>query len=187
MEEEEAKDLLDQVQKLELMERRTRELVEQRKQERATLELECAKMERQKKYLTDMLRENQEVAAREEAIEATKRPFSGKGNVLGDPVSPAPAAPVMPLPRATPVALDLNQPKGNVQVRLGDGGRLIVTLNHSHTIRDLKQEIRAKSSSEDPRDFLLVSIGAPPVKYENLQQTISDAGLISAAVLQRFL
>ena len=39
------------------MERRTKELVEQRKLERQCLEMECLKMERQKKYLLAMLRQ----------------------------------------------------------------------------------------------------------------------------------
>jgi hypothetical protein len=38
------------------LEKRTKELVEQRRLERACLEQECAKMERQKKYLLAMLR-----------------------------------------------------------------------------------------------------------------------------------
>jgi hypothetical protein len=41
---------------LQLLESRTKKLVEQRRLERACLEQECAKMERQKKYLVAMLR-----------------------------------------------------------------------------------------------------------------------------------
>ena len=38
------------------MERRTKELVEQRKQERQDMEMENAKLERQKKYLMEILK-----------------------------------------------------------------------------------------------------------------------------------
>jgi hypothetical protein len=41
---------------IQLLEKRTKALVEQRRLERACLEQECVKMERQKKYLEAMLR-----------------------------------------------------------------------------------------------------------------------------------
>jgi hypothetical protein len=41
---------------IQLLEKRTKALVEQRRLERACLEQECLKMERQKKYLEAMLR-----------------------------------------------------------------------------------------------------------------------------------
>jgi hypothetical protein len=34
------------------------------------------------------------------------------------------------------------------QVRLSTGSRLVVRLNHHHTVRDLKQEIRARQPPE---------------------------------------
>ncbi|CAH8451823.1 unnamed protein product [Dicrocoelium dendriticum] len=73
-------------------------------------------------------------------------PFSGKGNVLGHPVprlvselAPAQISEVIsPLPD---VQVDSSKPVTQLQIRLPDGGRLLVRLNHSHTISDIRQAI----------------------------------------------
>merc|ERR1712212_293676 len=176
--EEDTKLLMEQVHKLEMMERRTKELVEQRRLERQCLEMEGVKMERQKKYLTEMLKENEDVERKYLEEEQSRQPFHGAGNVLG---APSISNPLRPL------EINPSQPKGNIQVRLADGGKLVLTLNHSHTIRDLKHEIRAKQQIQDQREFMLVTVGAPPKKFIDENQTVKDAGLISAAVLQRFV
>merc|ERR1712212_76948 len=187
--EEDTKLLMEQVHKLEMMERRTKELVEQRRLERQCLEMEGVKMERQKKYLTEMLKENEDVERKYLEEEQSRQPFHGAGNVLGAPSTSASRVVVEPSVSNPlhPLEINPSQPKGNIQVRLADGGKLVLTLNHSHTIRDLKHEIRAKQQNQDQREFMLVTVGAPPKKFIDENQTVKDAGLISAAVLQRFV
>lgn len=73
------------------------------------------------------------------------KPFEGEGNRLGAPIAaPSPstkqAADVAP---ATPASLqvDSSQPSTHMQVRLPDGQRLIVRLNLTHTVADLRSYI----------------------------------------------
>ena len=75
--------------------------------------------------------------------------FLGAGNVLGSiaPSVSAPAANPTLDPAAAEKAAqqkvnfsDAN-PVANIQVRLADGSRLIVKLNHSHTVSDLRSYI----------------------------------------------
>merc|ERR1719381_173926 len=74
------------------------------------------------------------------------KPFAGAGNVLGS-IAPSVAAPAAN-PTLDPAAaeksaqqkvnfIDAN-PVANIQVRLADGSRLIVKLNHDHTVTDLR-------------------------------------------------
>ncbi|XP_023333136.1 UBX domain-containing protein 3 isoform X2 [Eurytemora carolleeae] len=146
---EETEFLMEQVKKLELMEKRTKELVEQRKLERQCLEMECLKMERQKKYLLAMLRENEDAEEQDRLEQEAKKPFHGAGNILGAPSPVQRVESVQPVRNMVkPIEIDESKPKGNIQVRLGDGGRLVLTLNLTHTIRDLKQEVQARQPPE---------------------------------------
>merc|ERR1712002_201109 len=104
-------------------------------------------MQRQKKYMEEMAQENEDVEEEYRRQMAAKGPFQGKGQMLGAP-SPAPAADpghrraVVQVP---PVAVDASKPVGSVQVRMGDGTRMVVKLNHDQTVRHIKQEIRARN------------------------------------------
>ena len=74
------------------------------------------------------------------------QPFSGAGNRLGAPAPAAPAAaPAPAAPAATGDAptVDPSQPTTQIQVRLGDGQRLIAKLNQNHTVGDLRRYINA--------------------------------------------
>ena len=139
-------EMMAQVQLLELQAQRMKKLVEQRKQERADMELENVRMERQLKYLAEMAEENKEVEAEYQRQQAAKQPFSGGGFRLGDPVAAAPpgAAPEPPVRKVSPVSVDPSKPSGNIQVRLGDGSRVVVKLNSHHTVAHIKQEVMAR-------------------------------------------
>lgn len=78
--------------------------------------------------------------------------FGGKGHVLGSPAPStvsAAAAPDVPDKEKesneeaakTTVGVDASQPNTTVQVRLMDGSRLLVNLNHTHTVGDLRRYI----------------------------------------------
>ena len=145
-EEKSVEDMMAQVQLLELQAQRMKKLVEQRKQERADMELENVRMERQLKYLAEMAEENREAEAEHQRQLAAKQPFSGGGIRLGAPSQgPSPAlAPEPPIRQVSPVSVDPSKPAGNIQVRLGDGSRVVVRLNYHHTVGHIKQEVMAR-------------------------------------------
>merc|ERR1712055_98503 len=76
----------------------------------------------------------------------SKKPFQGSGNVLGSiapAVAPPEASPNLDPAQAEKAAqqklkLDETKPVASIQVRLADGSRLIVKLNHTHTVADLR-------------------------------------------------
>ena len=72
----------------------------------------------------------------------------------------------------------------NIQVRLTDGSRLIVTLNHEQTVADLKMYINTVKP-----EYVGVSYGLmttfPTKELTEDTTSIVDAGLAGAAVLQR--
>merc|ERR1711936_634268 len=101
-------EMMAQVQLIELQAKRMQKLVEQRKQERADMEMENVRMERQLKYLAEMAKENEEVEAEYQREQAAKLPFSGRGFTLGAPSeSEAPVQPpVGPLKKVEAVSVD---------------------------------------------------------------------------------
>ena len=113
-------EMVKQVQLLELQAKRMEKLVNQRRQERADMEADNARIQRQLRYMEEMAKENEE--AEEEYIktqeaEAKTAPFSGRGFSLTS-AAPEPA----PAPRAvshahwSPVVVDPEKPSGNIQV-----------------------------------------------------------------------
>merc|ERR1711953_290939 len=74
------------------------------------------------------------------------KPFQGSGNVLGSkaPAVAPPAADASLDPKQAEAAaqaaakVDSSKPVANIQVRLADGSRLVVKLNHSHTVANLR-------------------------------------------------
>ena len=114
-------DMVKQVQLLELQAKRMEQLVNQRRQERADMEADNARVQRQLRYMEEMARENEEAEEeyeKKQAVEKAKTaPFSGRGFSLTS-AAPEPA----PAPRAvshahwSPVVVDPEKPSGNIQV-----------------------------------------------------------------------
>lgn len=89
------------------------------------------------------------------------QPFSGQGVRLGSP-SPevasasapvvAPPAAVAPqasqAPAAPTVDVDGSQPTTSLQIRLGDGTRLVSRFNHSHTVGDIYNFVNGASQAD---------------------------------------
>jgi UBX domain-containing protein 1 len=78
--------------------------------------------------------------------------FGGKGHVLGSPAPATVTAAAAPAltdtektdneeAAKTAAGVDSSQPNTTVQVRLMDGSRLLVNLNHTHTVGDLRRYI----------------------------------------------
>merc|ERR1712071_352507 len=118
--------------------------------------------------------------------------FGGSGNVLGS-IAPSVAAPVAS-PSQDPAQteataqsqakVDSSQPLASVQVRLADGSRLVVKLNHSHTVADLRNYILVARPQYAGTSFALMTT-FPNKELTEETQTLSSAGLVGAAVLQR--
>ncbi|CAO3691570.1 unnamed protein product [Rhizopus stolonifer] len=73
------------------------------------------------------------VIKRQEDYRPKTRLFKGSGYRLGSPAT---------LTRLA-VLVDQSQPVTSIQIRLGDGSRLIAKLNHTHTVGDIRHYIEA--------------------------------------------
>jgi len=180
-------EMMKEVQLLELQAKRMEKLVAQRREERAQMETENARIERQIKYMAEMVTENEEAEAEHQRQEAAKAPFSGKGFTLGDPSpssSSSTAPPVREIVNWVPVKVDPSKPSGNIQVRLVDGSRMVVKLNTDHKVSHIKQEIMAKNPEQSRQEFKLLTLG-PPSKLLKEDSEIGAENLMGSAVIQR--
>ena len=69
-----------------------------------------------------------------------------------------------------------------LQVRLADGGRLVVKLNHTNTVNDLRRYIQLVRP-----EFTTFSLHTtfPNKELTNDEATLKDADVLGAAVLMR--
>ncbi|CAO1623333.1 unnamed protein product [Parajaminaea phylloscopi] len=127
---------------------------------------------------------------------APLKAFSGGGNRLGSPApavastsastgaaSAAPSAAQQSAAQAPQV--DEAKPVTQVQIRLADGSRLLGRFNHDHTVADIRSFIDASQAAGGSRSYALQA-SFPPKPVEDEQQTLKDAGLINAVVLQKW-
>lgn len=124
------------------------------------------------------------------------QPFSGSGNRLG---SPTPEAAAAPIPATAPVAspqasaapavpqlsIDSSQPTTSLQIRLGDGTRLVSRFNHSHTVGDIYNFVNSASATSRSREYVLQTT-FPNKELTDKAQTVKDAGLVNAVVVQKW-
>ena len=121
---------------------------------------------------------------------ATKKyqPFSGGGHRLGSP-TPAPG-PVSELPKrptdsantrdSTPQAssnpsmqINDSEPTISLQIRLGDGTRLVSRFNTFHTIGDVYSFVTASSPSSTSRNWVLMTT-FPSKELQDKTQRLGD-------------
>lgn len=125
-------------------------------------------------------------------------PFSGQGNRLGSPTpgessgSAAPVTPAVPTPTPTTktqatatVEVNPTVPVTTLQIRLGDGTRLISRFNHTHTIGDVYGFVNSASLESRNRNYVLQTT-FPNKELSDHGQTIKDAGLVNAVVVQKW-
>ena len=131
-------------------------------------------------------------------------PFGGQGQRLGslapgESVRPNPPAAPAPGPAPAPAAaaaaaaaaaplsvnIDSSEPTTNLQIRLGDGRRLISTFNHSHTVGDLYSFVEASGPESRSRNFVLQTT-FPRKELQDRTQTLKDASLINTVVVQKW-
>ena len=70
-----------------------------------------------------------------------------------------------------------------LQVRLASGGRLIVKLNETNTVSDLRRYIRLVKPETPPTFSLQTTF--PNKEHSDDSATLKDAGLLGAAILMR--
>eukprot|EP00941_MAST-03F_sp_MAST-3F-sp1_P000540 g540.t1 len=73
----------------------------------------------------------------------------------------------------------------DVQIRLANRSRVLLRVNATHTVGDIKRHLCALNSKTGS-NFVLAS-GFPPKELKNMEQTVQDAGLEGAVVSQRLL
>ncbi|KAF8425557.1 hypothetical protein EV426DRAFT_595633 [Tirmania nivea] len=124
------------------------------------------------------------------------QPFSGSGNRLGSPtpeIATAPIATTAPVaapqtsaaPTTPQVNIDSSQPTTSLQIRLGDGARLVSRFNHSHTVGDIYNFVNSASATSRSREYVLQTT-FPNKELTDKMQTVKDAGLVNAVVVQKW-
>ncbi|KAF9324346.1 hypothetical protein BGZ91_002997 [Linnemannia elongata] len=82
--------------------------------------------------------------------------------------------------------IDESEPVTSIQIRLADGTRMVARFNHTHTINDIRGFINASRAGEASRPYVLQT-SFPKKDLEDVTQTVKDAGLLNAVVLQRLV
>ncbi|TCD71049.1 hypothetical protein EIP91_000141 [Steccherinum ochraceum] len=143
---------------------------------------------------------------------ADSRAFTGSGNRLGSPV-PAVAgssAAAVDMPGSFPAGasssggagssgaertpesistrfeVDQTQPATSVQVRLADGTRMVCRMNLTHTVQDIRNFINASRPENNQRAYT-IGTTFPTRILEDNTQTVKEAGLAGAVVVQRWV
>ncbi len=115
------------------------------------------------------------------------KPFSGEGHRLGSPTPgpgpvPEPSQRLMPTNNATntpqehlppSMQVDASEPVISLQIRLGDGTRLVSRFNASHTIGDVYSFVAASSASSQGRDWVLMTT-FPSKELQDKTQKLGD-------------
>ncbi|KAI8140441.1 hypothetical protein BJV82DRAFT_622568 [Fennellomyces sp. T-0311] len=125
---------------------------------------------------------------------APPKPFEGAGHRLGSPVVsgstserstpgafPSSSSPTAP--SDAPVIVDDSQPTTSLQIRLGDGSRLVAKFNHTHTVGDIRRYIDANHPAG--RAYLLQTT-FPPKELADMDKTLKESGLLNSVVVQRY-
>jgi len=121
------------------------------------------------------------------------QPFVGQGNRLGSPTPEVAAhSPVaVPTPQASQapaapqVEINATQPITTLQIRLGDGTRLVSRFNHTHTVGDIYNFVNASSIASRSRDYVLQTT-FPNNELTDHRLTVKEAGLVNAVVVQKW-
>jgi len=128
-----------------------------------------------------------------EPVQPKIRAFAGAGHVLGSPspaltTSTAPAASAVAAqvcsPSASAPTIDASAPTTQVQLRLADGSRMLVKLNESHTVADIRAAIISQHAQYATSNFVLMTT-FPNKELSDATKTLAEAGLLNASVVQR--
>jgi len=115
--------------------------------------------------------------------------FQGHGYTLGSPAPVVVGActdddkPANEARAKEVVKADSTKPTTSLQIRLADGSRLVAQFNHEHTVAQIRQYIVAARPQYEMQSFNLIT--SYPSKVLDESQTIKDAGLLNAAIMQK--
>ncbi|EDO38474.1 predicted protein [Nematostella vectensis] len=118
--------------------------------------------------------------------------FAGEGRKLGSPVPEVKfneekkraTAAANQAPK--PFNIDQSQPTTSIQIRLADGTRMVSKFNHTHTVADIRGFITASRPQMIGRPFVLMTT-FPNRELTDEAQTVKDANLQNAVIVQRFM
>lgn len=116
--------------------------------------------------------------------------FAGVGRTLGSTTSAEDTTATISAPtNAAPtpfvgLVVDDTLPSTSIQLRLGDGTRMVSRFNLHHTVSNIRSFIDA-SRPGGPRAYQLLTMGFPPKQLNDLNQTIQEAGLANSVVIQK--
>jgi UBX domain-containing protein 1 len=90
------------------------------------------------------------------------KPFSGGGQRLGSPTPgvtshASPPEPENPEPASWAATINESEPIVSIQIRLGDGTRLVSRFNTTHTIGDVYSFVAASSPASQSRPWVLMT------------------------------
>uniref|UniRef100_U5EYU9 Putative nsfl1 cofactor p47 n=1 Tax=Corethrella appendiculata TaxID=1370023 RepID=U5EYU9_9DIPT len=125
--------------------------------------------------------------------------FGGSGYTLGSPAPNVISASSTPS-TATPASSGSNEeneqrantelntnssePLTNIQVRLADGSRLTIRANHTHSVDDIRRFVTTARPQYATSNFALLTT-FPSKELTDGGQSLKDAGLLNAAIMQR--
>ncbi|OQR84434.1 hypothetical protein ACHHYP_13389 [Achlya hypogyna] len=107
--------------------------------------------------------------------------FAGEGQSMGG--KKAEAAAIVTNSVATMTPVDTSKPTTVIQIRLANGGRLRETLNVTHTVRDIHAVLHREGAGTQA--YILMA-GFPPKPIVDMDATLQDAGLLGAAITQKW-
>jgi len=83
-------------------------------------------------------------------------------------------------------SLNLNEsaPTTQLQLRLSDGSRLIIKMNHTHTVRDLRNYINTARPEYAPRVYSLMT-SFPNKELTDDSETLEQGKLLNAVIIQK--
>jgi UBX domain-containing protein 1 len=128
-------------------------------------------------------------------------PFAGGGHRLGSVTPGEASSSTTPPPAAAPAAassssastsepsatvnVDSSAPTTNLQIRLGDGTRLVSRFNHTHTVQDVYSFVNSASVASRSRPYVLQTT-FPNKELKEMGLSLKEAGLINAVVVQKW-
>ncbi|XP_071548788.1 NSFL1 cofactor p47 isoform X1 [Panulirus ornatus] len=74
------------------------------------------------------------------------------------------------------------EPTTSIQIRLPDGSRLVIKLNHSHTVGDIRQFIQTARPTYQHTDFAIMTT-FPYAELTNMSQTVAEGKLLNSSIV----
>ncbi|CAH8831775.1 unnamed protein product [Trichobilharzia szidati] len=119
------------------------------------------------------------------------KPFAGTGQMLGFPlpqmISTEPkVTEKAEIKKSSPVSVDDSKPVTQIQIRLPDGSRIVVRLNNTHTVGDIRRAVVSERPELAYKTFSLMT-SYPSRELTEDNQTLEDGSLLNSTLLIRFI